>query len=277
MNTKFNLFLILIGMSFLGQAQLELIGSDTIVIPCPQQTYYYDGFVLKPDMPGGSWKDINLFGWKAIIKNDSIFPLNVINNTRTEFHPLVYKLEINNIEYLDTAIIQFKNRLSYYSSTSPSVWSNSFNCGDTILLEWENPVDSVVYKDGIVRSDTFIVKNNYEVHTYYGYVDGCRLDYGYDSYSDSISYYPQEKCSNITSTNNSNLEEVFEIYPNPSSGIFNVSNKKGIVSVFDFSGRVLLKEKINNGIIDMNHFQPGSYLIKFRDENLIFTEIGVIK
>jgi len=279
MSTKILLLLSLFTISFLGQAQFDLIGSDTITIPCPKQSYDYRGFILKANLQGGTWKDINykqIGGGKAIIQNDSIFPLDVSNNTRSEFHTLIYELEINSIKYLDTAVIHFKNRLSYYANTSPSIWSHSFNCGDTILLEWENPIDSVVYEDGIERNDTFIVKNNYEAHYYFGYVDGCRLDYGYDNYIDSIFYSPQEKCLEVTSINNTFIKEI-ELYPNPSNGTFNLSHLKGVVSVYDISGRILFEQKITSGIINLNGFKPGSYLIKIRDEDVFFSGIGIIK
>ena len=36
-------------------------------------------------------------------------------------------------------------------------------------------------------------------------------------------------------------------------------------------------EKITSGIINLNGFKPGSYLIKIRDEDVFFSGIGIIK
>jgi hypothetical protein len=87
----------------------------------------------------------------------------------------------------------------------------------------------------------------------------------------TISY-----CSDIVVFDSSSIDimeisnNLLEIYPNPSSGIFNISlksniNKKFKVSIFDLSGRLVFKKEINNKSkieVDISNKSNGIYLMK---------------
>jgi hypothetical protein len=87
----------------------------------------------------------------------------------------------------------------------------------------------------------------------------------------TISY-----CSDIVVFDSSSIDileisnELLEIYPNPSSGIFNISlksnmNKKFRVSIFDLTGRLVFENEVNNKIkieVDLNNKSNGIYLVK---------------
>ncbi len=71
----------------------------------------------------------------------------------------------------------------------------------------------------------------------------------------------------------------FEIYPNPSNGIFNIKGQKdSYYSVFDIKGRVILKGKINPAVsLDLSNQPKGIYYLKIRNKKRIFTEILVLQ
>ena len=87
----------------------------------------------------------------------------------------------------------------------------------------------------------------------------------------TISY-----CSDVVVFDSSSIDileisnELLEIYPNPSTGIFNISlklnmNKKFKVSIFDLTGRLVFENEVNNKTkieVDLNNKSNGIYLVK---------------
>jgi hypothetical protein len=77
------------------------------------------------------------------------------------------------------------------------------------------------------------------------------------------------------------LEDIFKIYPNPSTGIFKVHfgsvlSEDTQVSIFDVTGKVIRKQvfKRNNQdfVIDLQKFAKGMYLIYFKQNNSIYSK-----
>ena len=80
-----------------------------------------------------------------------------------------------------------------------------------------------------------------------------------------------------------NLEEIenqsFDIYPNPSKGIFTVELGEGSwsVSVFDMSGRRVMQSQIElQGEIDLSAFEKGVYFVKALNGSREFTKKVVV-
>jgi len=73
-----------------------------------------------------------------------------------------------------------------------------------------------------------------------------------------------ENCSNL---NKLNLDESINIYPNPSSGIFNFYSESNIenIKVYDYQGKEIYFKIIGNvlGEIDLSYFKKGIYFIEF--------------
>jgi hypothetical protein len=66
-----------------------------------------------------------------------------------------------------------------------------------------------------------------------------------------------------TVTNKRNLQ----IYPNPSKGLFNLSNPfegKSFVEIYDLTGILLTKSELNSeyATVDLNDYSNGMYLLK---------------
>lgn len=81
---------------------------------------------------------------------------------------------------------------------------------------------------------------------------------------------------------NDNLINKIEIFPNPSTGIFNIniSNtlaKKAKVQIYDFSGKLVLLKELDEGIIDLTGYSKGIYVTKISLGDKVVVEKLVIK
>ncbi len=69
------------------------------------------------------------------------------------------------------------------------------------------------------------------------------------------------------------LIESFFITPNPSKGIFQIQTERtGILSVYDLTGKQILQENINSFIqkIDISTSPSGIYILTFNDGNQVY-------
>jgi hypothetical protein len=79
----------------------------------------------------------------------------------------------------------------------------------------------------------------------------------------------------ISLINSVNNDPGFKIFPNPNSGLFNLSftslpDKKAIAEIFNPEGEVILTSKVeNNATIDLSHARKGIYFIKLFIDNKI--------
>ena len=72
----------------------------------------------------------------------------------------------------------------------------------------------------------------------------------------------------LTSVENQKNKKSISIFPNPSRGIFNLSNKVENIIVYGVDGKIL--KRINNtDIINLQEFKNGYYLIQIKDNNRI--------
>lgn len=73
----------------------------------------------------------------------------------------------------------------------------------------------------------------------------------------------------------------FEIYPNPSKGLFNIKNliEDTIVEVFDIYGKKVLSREINssNSFLDLSNYASGLYFVKILNQSGQENIIKVIK
>ena len=106
---------------------------------------------------------------------------------------------------------------------------------------------------------------------------------GYNQDSGVINDWSIEICSEIplSADDNSNLLENISVYPNPSSGIFNVKlnsfiNSEIEISVYDILGREISQNSFNNisnfnEEIDISNASPGIYLMTISSERVKVT------
>ena len=70
--------------------------------------------------------------------------------------------------------------------------------------------------------------------------------------------------------NTSTLSDV-RVYPSPSSGIVFIDLgeiKRAIIRVYDIKGKVVIRKEIeNNGVVELEILQTGSYILTVASEN----------
>jgi len=124
------------------------------------------------------------------------------------------------------------------------------------IADPENPsINGYYYRSGLFALN--VTANNHDIYI----ADGSS---GFQIYNHEVIF--------------TDLEEIIEtadqlnIYPNPSNGIINldVENATEVV-VFDKSGRLLRKEKINDGtnILDLSTLAVGIYFVKIKMKDRI--------
>lgn len=86
--------------------------------------------------------------------------------------------------------------------------------------------------------------------------------------------------NNVLSTQNKHIES-FSMYPNPTSlGYINISSKSNSkldVSVFDVLGKQVLKETVNNNVLNVSKLNSGIYIMKVLQEDANITKKLVIE
>ena len=89
---------------------------------------------------------------------------------------------------------------------------------------------------------------------------------------------------NLQKTEELNVYNKVDIFPNPNSGILNIAhdffNAKLQIQIFSITGQLIFFEKINekNTRIKLDFINPGVYILKIRtDEKNIKTEKLIIK
>ncbi len=136
--------------------------------------------------------------------------------------------------------------LVYFTNTS-SVGANSWDFGDGTTSSSNSPF------------------HYYNSNGTYNACLNLTTSCGTISYCSDIVVFDSSSIDIMEMSNN-----LLEIYPNPSSGIFNISlksniNKKFKVSIFDLSGRLVFKKEINNKSkieVDISNKSNGIYLMK---------------
>jgi hypothetical protein len=89
----------------------------------------------------------------------------------------------------------------------------------------------------------------------------------------TTSNWTQDVTANETvvlNTNNFLVADKVTIYPNPSTGIFNISlQEDATVEVHDMLGKVIYANKVKagNNTIDISNYQSGLYILKLTTEN----------
>ena len=82
--------------------------------------------------------------------------------------------------------------------------------------------------------------------------------------------------SDILTSVNLPQVEPFEVYPNPSNGLFNIGNHSGLridkVEIYDMGGR-MVKQVIGNNVesVDLDDQPGGIYLMKIHQQGIINT------
>jgi len=139
------------------------------------------------------------------------------------------------------AIHESKFHLCYFDGTALGVIDNLI-ATDNVVASYNNPLR--VFNDNL----------------YFIYNGNSFYKLGYLVSSPSL----------ITDVNK--LEYI--LYPNPSSNILNISdfNNKANITIFDLTGKVVVKKQISENQINISNLLNGTYLIKIETANGIVTK-----
>jgi len=108
---------------------------------------------------------------------------------------------------------------------------------------------------------------------------------GISSYQGDIYLIEQRlnqlsKIENVLNVSDISVENGLDIFPNPSTGIFNINSDNGLlrtITVFDLTGRQLFTSEINSNSYQHNaHLQAGGYVLMLETEKgKAFTKIVI--
>ncbi len=101
------------------------------------------------------------------------------------------------------------------------------------------------------------------------FTDGCE-----------VTAFAIPKYGTPSSINNVNKDNAFMVYPNPSKGVFTLTNdEEAEVFVYDILGNIVFTEKVDaQAKIDLSQLSNGNYILKLVENNQISTkQISIIK
>ena len=189
--------------------------------------------------------------------------INILNSTNPSSN------EIFNLK-LNSGVLEFDIGPTVLTSSCPSNnnWFELKLVGDLNSSIWNIYIDnSFVFgtyiaganQVGSVNFTTYSGDAYYidDVEWYIISDDDCKSDFS------PLTVFV-ENCSNL---NELKLDESINIYPNPSSDIFNFYSESNIesIKVYDYQGKVIYLKTIGNtyGEIDLSSYKKGIYFIEF--------------
>jgi hypothetical protein len=120
------------------------------------------------------------------------------------------------------------------------------------------------------NNHTYVTPAHYNIRMYYQY-QGWETSTVLDSVTDAIDI-----CVGI----NENSQNEIKIYPNPALNNINIFNATGYdVELINILGEVLLTQKVDNDnyFIDLTGYSDGTYLIRFKSDNSIYSKKIIIE
>jgi hypothetical protein len=95
--------------------------------------------------------------------------------------------------------------------------------------------------------------------------------------NNNSTVYPDSttSCIVVTSVNESAIEKSINIFPNPTSDFINITTTFQLldISIFNSTGKLVMKEVISSNLIDISRLQPGLYLIQISlDEKQVYRQ-----
>ncbi|WP_445752727.1 NHL domain-containing protein [Polaribacter sp.] len=169
-----------------------------------------------------------------------------------------------------------------------------FNHPKGIALDASGNVYVADYDSNRIRKITPIGEVTTLAGSTYGFVDGTGTEAKFRNptglaidNASGIMYiadYNNHRIRKIVDTSlSTSLHQAlkFEIYPNPSNGVFNIKNFTGntFIEVFDIYGKKILFYEVNSGksILNLSNYASGIYFVKFTNENNQTNTIKLIK
>ena len=184
------------------------------------------------------------------------FPNNLYSSYSSDIELLIYKdLDDENTKVVSQITsLDFNDEFNLFKLNKPVIVKDSFYIG---FRQFENSFLPVGLDKNSDTSDKIYYKidNNW---------------FQNDVIKGSLMIRPVFGKSNyvLTSIENKKIKKSISIFPNPSRGIFNLSNKVENIIVYGIDGKIL--KRINNSDrINLQEFKNGYYIIQIEDNNRI--------
>ncbi len=137
---------------------------------------------------------------------------------------------------------------------------------------WDN-LDGWAYRKSGSNTNTTFTQSEW-IFSSINTTDGCTTN------GACSSVYPIGTYSSVLSVKNTQIES-FNIYPNPTSvGYVNISSKSNSkldVSVFDVLGKQVIKETVNDHILNVSKLNSGIYIMKVSQDDATITKKVVVE
>lgn len=203
--------------------------------------------------------------------NDNWINSRIIENTY-----LNNKLSENVIKSWNTPINNWINitKTTYNTDNNGEITGINYYNWDNIINQWSNTYRNYIsYDNSLLSSDVIWPQStdfDKSLLKHYIYTDTNQIFISNKWYNNGLQtyYYSPFKASN--STNEVTKTNII-IYPNPTTGIINISTNETIenINIIDVNGK-LVHHQTNNSPIDLSQHAKGIYFIN------ITTEKGVV-
>lgn len=86
-----------------------------------------------------------------------------------------------------------------------------------------------------------------------------------------------EPCEELLGISNEISYTNLQVYPNPSKGVFEFSEKVKDITLFDFSGKIVKTQKKESDKLDISNLPKGTYLVKGKTQSGKFFKKKIVK
>ena len=215
-------------------------GSVTISPENGQVFYFYSDSTLKVLQHKGSSIKLD-----QVLADTSIYITNI--DSLQESLAAEIKINVNELEAKFSAVYILEGGSAAITNESTGATSYVWVIeGDTVSTE---PVPNIkVNETGDYKLELYITNDN-----------GCQ---------DSVSHIVRLE---IVNSINDDIASHINLYPNPTTGRVNISNRGDAeIEVLTTSGQLLIKVPVNENHINLEDFPDGTYLIKVQTKGSTF-------
>lgn len=231
---------------------------------------YTSGFETTQDLLGWSIEDANTDGYSWGIFTDA----GVSGSGGAAYS---YNSSSSADDYIYTTCLDFDASSTYTLTFQYAAYSASYPEKMNVYIgssPSNTAMTQLIVDLGSITTTTFTASvTNFTVPstgTYY---------IGFHAYSDADMYYLLLDDVEINlATGNTTLEtKPMNIYPNPTTGIINISETASEVEVYDLLGNKLMSEYLTKSV-DISNFAKGMYIVKVKNNNEVHTyQINLVK
>jgi len=233
--------------------------------------YFSNSSLLEANFINNSnLKDISIYGTKlnllilpqtSNLKNLSLSGSKVqtinFNNQLLLEHIVLTKNTLAAIDFSKNINLSFVQ-----VSNESSIKSLDLSMNSKLQTLWFDYLDSL---------ESLYIKNNKKQNFSESYNSCPKLNFVCCD-EDEKDFFINKGIPNVTTDcllkiQENNLLSDFKIYPNPTSGVLNFSQKVNDIKIFDLDGKLIFNKNINSNILDVSTIKNGVYILDITSDN----------